>query len=58
MIPQIIVLAFVAFGLVISFIEDGKDKKPGKHEFKWTVVSTTLTLSLLYWGGFFDVLFK
>lgn len=58
MIPQIIVLAIVALVLAISFNRDGKESKPTKHEFKYTVVTYAIVLGLLYWGGFFDVFFK
>ena len=57
MIPQIIYLVLIFAGLLLSANLHGKEKK-GKHNFWNHIFNTVITISLLYWGGFFDVFFK
>lgn len=57
MIPQIIYLVLLFAGLLLSANMHGKEKK-GKHNFWNHLFNTVITISLLYWGGFFDVFFK
>jgi hypothetical protein len=56
MLPQIIILVLLAMGLGISLVQSGKPKT-GTHSFWVQAISTTITLAILYWGGFFNVFF-
>jgi hypothetical protein len=56
MVPQIIYLSLVFMGLLIGANQHGKERTP--HNFWNTLVATIITISLLYWGGFFDVMGK
>jgi hypothetical protein len=50
-IPQIIYLALLIFGLGISIAKHGK---PRSNENFWmSLISATIIISLLMWGGFF-----
>ena len=57
MIPQIIILAILTYGLGHDAAMDGKPKT-GKHSFGWALLGTVIVLGLLNWGGFFDVLVR
>lgn len=54
--PQIIYLSLVFVGLLIAANQHGKERSP--HNFWVTLVATLITVSLLFWGGFFDVISK
>lgn len=54
---QITWLVLVFIGLLISANQDGKPKT-GKYSFLGSLISITISLSILYWGGFFNVFFK
>lgn len=49
---QIILLALYGVSLLCSANLHGKEKK-GKYNFWLNFTSAAITLSLLYWGGFF-----
>jgi len=55
MAPQIIYLSLVFSGLLIAANQHGKERSP--HNFWVTLVATAISFSLLYWGGFFSVIF-
>jgi hypothetical protein len=56
MFPQIIYLILVFFGLLLSAHRHGKPKKGTENFFEYSV-AVVCGLTLLYWGGFFDVFF-
>ena len=56
MAPQIIYLSIVFIGLLIAANLHGKERTP--HNFWVTLVATAITISLMYWGGFFNPIFK
>jgi hypothetical protein len=51
--PQIILLSLIGLNLLISSYLHGKPKE-GNHSVFLTMISITLHLTLLYFGGFFD----
>lgn len=53
--PQIIYIFISIIGLMSASYLHGKPKT-GKHSVWTTIVSVTIGLTLLYWGGFFDSL--
>jgi hypothetical protein len=57
MLPQLIVIALMLFSLGISAQRSGTPKT-GDNNFWVDVTSTIITLVLLWWGGYFDVLIK
>jgi len=57
MVPQIIYIIMVAFYLVMSGYQHEQPKE-GYHNVWDNLIALALQLGLLYWGGFFDVLFK
>lgn len=57
MTPQIIYLLLLSTGLLLSANQHGKPKE-GKHNFWYQAISTLITLALLYYGGFFNVILK
>jgi len=56
MVPQIIYLSLVFIGLLLDANQHGQVRTP--HNFWNTLVATGITISLLCWGGFFDVMGK
>jgi len=56
MVPQIIYLSLVFIGLLLVANQHGKERTP--HNFWNTLVATVITISLMYWGGFFDAMIK
>jgi hypothetical protein len=57
-LPQIIVIALSFIGIGIEIAKDGQMKEPKKYNAKVHIIATIITLSLLYWGGFFDNIIK
>ena len=57
MAPQILMLVLAFIGLLINANKHGKPKT-GNDNFWIHSISVILTLSILYWGGFFDIFFK
>lgn len=57
MIPQIIVLVMVVFGLGFKASKNG-EPTGDTYNFWGSVLNYSITLFLMYWGGFFDPLFK
>jgi hypothetical protein len=55
MTPQIIVLVIQFLALLLAANKHGKEKT-GKENFWTTFVAGCISLSLLYWGGFYDVI--
>lgn len=49
--PEGIVLAIFFLGLGVALAKDGEPRAP--YSFGGALISTAITLSLLYWGGFF-----
>jgi len=60
MAPQIIILCFFFFNFLIAFKKHGelKPELSQKYNIWLTIVDSIITISLLYWGGFFNVFFK
>jgi len=55
-IPQLIYLALLVFGLTSDAIEHGKPRSPKNG---WVgLFATALCATLLWWGGFFDELLR
>jgi hypothetical protein len=54
MAPQIILLVILCLSNGISLAKHGEPREDN-YSFWVTLTSTVITLSLLYWGGFFDV---
>ena len=57
MIPQIIYLSILFIGLLLAANLHGKPKE-GEYNFWTTFLSYIIILTLLFYGGFFDVFFK
>ena len=55
MLPQLIYLALIFLGLGLEMTRHGKPKE-GTYNVKHTVIATVIGLTLLWGGGFFDVL--
>lgn len=56
MIPQIIYLTLTFIGLLFAANKHGKPRDD--YNFWHLLITGCIVLSLLYWGGFFDVLIK
>jgi hypothetical protein len=54
MTAQIIYLVLAFIGLLLAANKHGKPKK--NYNFWHSFIAMCIVLSLLYWGGFFDVL--
>ena len=54
---QITYIVLVLISLMINSYQHGKPKE-GKHNVFVYLISLGISASILYWGGFFDVLFK
>ena len=50
--PQIIMMAMIGVTLGIDLASHGKPRE-GKINFGITLISKTILVGLLYWGGFF-----
>ena len=57
MLPQIIVLILLGMGLGMDLISHGKPRDT-QYNIWASLIATTITLGLLYWGGFFAPPFK
>jgi len=57
MIPQLIIIVLMSLGLGVHMVKHG-DEKDSKYNFFWKLLSISITLSILYSGGFFNVLNK
>lgn len=57
MIPQLIYLALLFIGLGMTITEHGNDKK-GKHNAWDSIIAQLIIVVVLYYGGFFNPLFK
>ena len=55
MAPQLIYLALNCVGLGVAMCQHGKETK---SNFWVSLCSTVLGCALLWWGGFFDPMFK
>lgn len=51
--PQIVYLVLIGAGLLIAANQHGKPKK-GNENFWTTFISASITLTILYLGGFFS----
>lgn len=51
--PQIIYLCLILLSLGIDLARHGEQKKSRQHNFWASLVSTTILLGILCWGGFF-----
>lgn len=51
--PQIIMLVLISVQLLLTANLHGKTKT-GKHNFWSTLISNSITLTILYLGGFFS----
>jgi hypothetical protein len=56
-LPQIIYIVFIGLSLGISLVQHGKTSER-KENFWSTLLASALMIGLLYWGGFFNPLFK
>ena len=54
---QITYIILLLIGLMISSYQHGKPKE-GKHNLFIDLFSYFISVLILYWGGFFDILFK
>jgi len=52
-LPQFIYLGLTLVALGIEIARHGEPKKPGKHNAVAALISGSLLVGLLYWGGFF-----
>lgn len=50
--PQLILLGLMVLATGMHLAKHG-EPKPGNWHFGYAVVSDIITISLLYWGGFF-----
>ncbi len=50
--PQLTFLLLILVGLLIAANQHGKERKP--TDFWTTLIATSLEISILYWGGFFN----
>lgn len=57
MIPQIIYIIFLIINLILIGYNHDKPKT-GKHNMFTDIIVLAISIGLLYWGGFFDPLFK
>ena len=56
MLPQIIMIVLLSMDITLGLAFHGK---PRPNYNGWTsLISAIIMVALLYWGGFFDVLFK
>lgn len=53
MLPSIVFLALVLLNLGITIFEHGKPKT-GNNNFWISLIGNSITIAILYWGGFFD----
>jgi asparagine N-glycosylation enzyme membrane subunit Stt3 len=56
-LPQLIFMAIMMFSLGVELVEHGRPRK-GKNNAFTALAGSALALFLLWWGGFFDVLFR
>lgn len=54
--PQIIVLVLVGMNIAINIVKHGEPRSLIHYHLGWAVLGETISLSLLWWGGFFEVL--
>lgn len=57
MIPQLILIFFMMFNIVINTIKHGEDKKQ-EYNIWTTIIAVIINIIILYCGGFWDVLNK
>lgn len=57
MIPQRIMLSLIFISIGISIARHGEQKNE-KHNAVITLLNATITIAILYWGGFFDSFLK
>lgn len=57
MTPQIIYIALILINIYFAGLYHDKPKE-GNHDAFITILRMILMTSLLFWGGFFDKLFK
>jgi len=50
--PQIVYIAITMLGLGVSLAQHGNPKK-GKESFTVSLAANSITIGILYWGGFF-----
>lgn len=50
--PQGIALGLLAIGLLLTATLDGEERT-GKHSLSLKILSSCITLGILWWGGFF-----
>ena len=55
MLPSIVILAMLFLSLGISLSEHGKPKT-GNNNFWVSLIANSITIAILYWGGFFNAL--
>lgn len=55
--PAILIIISFSFGFALHAIKHGQDVDSEYNVF-WNAVSIAVKAGILYWGGFFDVLFK
>lgn len=55
-VPQLILILIIVLGLAASVCDHGQPRKP---ENAWHgIIATSITIMLLYWGGFWDELLR
>lgn len=55
--PQIIVIILMSVEVGCSMMQHGEPKR-GEYSVWSTILSMAVVVGLLYWGGFFDVLWR
>ena len=56
-LPQLLFVALIVFGDMIHLIRNG-EPRDDRYNVWISLLGTAITVSLLYWGGFFDGLIK
>jgi hypothetical protein len=57
MAPQLIVLFLMVLAIGLSMGQHG-NAKTGNHNLLTDIISNGITFGLLWWGGFFKILFE
>jgi len=55
MIPQILYLSLIMLSLGINIAKHGQPRKPGTENAWHTLVGAAISLTIMYYGGFFAV---
>ncbi len=53
---QMMMIILMAMGLGANLIKHGETKNESKYNFWWKIVSIGITIWILHYGGFWDVM--